>query len=149
MDCFFIQNHLFDYQENKLLVNEKIAFDDHLRSCRECKVLYQRFDSVLGRIEELKAVEVDPFLSTRLMQRIENELLKENTVNFSSVFVRIKPVVAILGIFLAITIGILIGKSGSSHNKLPGAHSNEILSIQTDLHITDFIDEDNILISSH
>jgi predicted anti-sigma-YlaC factor YlaD len=147
MDCNFIKLHLFDYQEGVLPDDERMAFDEHLRSCRACSLIYKRFVALNQRIEELKAVEVDPFLATRLIQRIENRLDAENARLSPSLVARLKPVVAILGIFLAVTIGIFLGKMGSAGHRSTEAHINEIRNIQTDLQINDFIDEDNIIIS--
>jgi predicted anti-sigma-YlaC factor YlaD len=143
MDCFFIRNNLFSYQERQLSGRETKEFEDHLHSCGECSGIVSDFLSVTSFIDEKKAMETNPFIRTRILQRIESQIeqAREKTNPF---FQRIlRPVSVLFLLLIAVIIGFSIVKQRDLRFSDKINHQNDIQSMKSGLNIPDFIDEDN------
>jgi anti-sigma factor RsiW len=55
MNCHDIQEHLSDYLGGELTAEPRIAFDDHLRECSECRAEVQSLDGALAAMIRLDA----------------------------------------------------------------------------------------------
>ena len=142
MNCSFIHDHLFDYQEKNFSPTESEQFKEHLTTCSSCSGVYNEFLSVIGTIEQKKAEEPNPFAATRIMQRIDAEPDSSRVPSGFFLSRAMQPVAIVLIFFFAVLIGFSLGKHGNS--KISGGMNREddILTMRTDLFIRDFAGDD-------
>ncbi|MBE9469582.1 MAG: zf-HC2 domain-containing protein [Bacteroidetes bacterium] len=110
MKCKSIHKKLIFFIDGELSSNKNQKIEEHLSTCQECSKLYQELKSSLNVIEKEKNPKTNPYLYTRIKQRLDD-------INESSS----KPIFAIqqiklfqpalvsfiigLGIFIGISIG--------------------------------------------
>ena len=144
-----MRGNLFSYQEKLLSGKETKEFEDHLHSCGECSGIVSDFLSVTSFIDEKKAVETNPFIRTRTLQRIESQIeqAREKTNPF---FQRIlRPVSVSFLMLIAIIIGFSIVKQKDKQLSANINHQTDIHVMKSGLNIPDFIDEDNTIFDNH
>ncbi|MCX6250902.1 MAG: hypothetical protein NTX61_09125 [Bacteroidetes bacterium] len=148
-DCFYVRRNLFSYQEKQLSDTEYKEFEDHLHSCKECDRIVSDFQSVTSFIEEKKSVEPNPFIRTRIMQRIESylERVREKPNPFFQKVLRPVSVTFLLGI--AVIIGFSIVKQREPVISQKINHQNNIKAMKSGLNLPDFIDESNTFFDNH
>jgi hypothetical protein len=102
----------------------------------------KRLDEIIAKE---KCLEPNPFMTTRIIQRIDKELIAPKQSVFP-VWIRVVQPVAIT---MALVIGILIGsytaRSGQNRNEQAMTKSENRANLKADLFISTFTDEDNIL----
>jgi predicted anti-sigma-YlaC factor YlaD len=142
MDCKIVQHNLFAYLDDELRPDIKRDVEAHLSGCDSCKQLLANFLSVETIIEKSKAAEPNPFMATRIIHHIEDNLISRKS---RKVFV-LRPILVTLTVTGAIVLGFTIGKSG--YDRINGVDNNaeQIENLKTELHIHDFIDENNTLL---
>jgi predicted anti-sigma-YlaC factor YlaD len=142
MDCSFVQHNLVAYRDNNLQSAIRRDIESHLSGCDSCRMLLTGMDSLDKIIEKDRAVEPDPFISTRILTYLENNLEKKAEKR-RLVF---KPILVTLAVVGAIALGFTIGKSG--FDRISGTVDNKtrIETLKSDLYIHDFIEEDNTLL---
>ncbi len=141
MDCHFVQNHLFSYQEQQLAYEEKQAFEAHLASCIECNRIEQEFQFVTAYIDKKKDDQHNPFIETRTIQRIESELDQRSAGPNPQLWRRLQPVIVSLLLLISVAIGFSIGRQIDSVISITNEHHKEIQEIKSGLSIQDFVDE--------
>jgi hypothetical protein len=149
MNCSFIRNNLFSYQERQLSEKEYKEFKDHLHSCEECSRIVSDFQSVTSFIDEKKSNEPNPFIGTRIIQRLESQIeqTREKTNPF---FQRIlRPISVSFIMLIAVIIGFSIVKMKDTRLSDNTKHQDDIQAMKSGLHIPDFIDEDKIFFDNH
>jgi len=143
MNCRIFQINIIDYQEDKLSPSIKREMDIHLSSCKSCEQLLSGFQTVEAIIANARKAESNPFMRTRIIQHVENELSKkrENRV------VILRPILYTLSILGAIALGFVVGRAGSDRiNRFSeNNNQNQIENLRTGLYIHDFIDENKTL----
>ncbi len=142
MDCSFIRRNLFSYQEHQLSDKDNKEFEAHLHSCAECYRIVSKFQSVISVIDLRKTEEPNPFAGTRIIQLLESEI-ERNKEKAEPLFLRVLQPLAVAALLV---IAVIIGFSIVTQRE-PGIsaiinHQQDIQSIQSDLNIPDFIDED-------
>jgi predicted anti-sigma-YlaC factor YlaD len=142
MDCSIVQHNLFDYMENKLSPDIRRDFEAHLSVCHSCTQIFTALQSMETAIEKSKKTETDPFIETRIIQRIENELTKHKNKRILS----FRPILVTLTLICAIAMGFAIGKINSDRMKGSVEVQNQIENLKTELFIHDFIDENKTLL---
>jgi hypothetical protein len=142
-DCSFVRRNLFSYQEKQLPEKENKDFEDHLDSCRECARIVSEFQAVTLFINIKKTDEPNPFAGTRIIQRIESEMQRGKEQSSPILYRILQPVFVSVLMLIAVIIGFSIVKRGEPGIVESKNHENEITTIQSDLNIPDFIDEDN------
>ena len=149
MDCLFIRSNLFSYQEKKLSDKEFKEFEDHLHSCNDCSRIVSDFQSVAYLIDEKKAEELNPFIITRIIQRLESriELTKEKNNPFFQRMLR--PISVSFLMLIAVIIGFSIVKQRDTRFSDTNNHQNDIQAMKSGLNIPDFIDEDKTFFDNH
>jgi hypothetical protein len=149
MDCFFVRSNLFSYQEKQLSDKECKEFEDHLHSCLECSRIVSDFQSVTSIIDEKKSDEPNPFMQTRIIQRIESQMEREKATP-NPVFQRIlRPISVSFLLLIAVIIGFSIVKQRDTRISDNINHQNSIQTMKSGLNIPDFIDEDNTFFDNH
>ena len=141
MDCKIVHRHLIAYQEDNLQTDIRRAFDAHLSECNSCKNLLCGIQSVEAIIDKAKAADPNPFMTTRIIQHIENEL-KDREKNQG---LALRPILATLTVLCAIVMGYAIGKSSFDRVNGYDNNKNQIENLKTGLFIHDFIDENKTL----
>lgn len=71
--CRFIHEHFSQYRENVLTVDEFTGFENHLKSCGECRVFteqQQRLSDLLRSVSFEKPVNADDAENTKLEQKL-------------------------------------------------------------------------------
>jgi predicted anti-sigma-YlaC factor YlaD len=142
MDCKIVQHNLFAYLEDELSPDIKRDFETHISECESCKKLLADFQSVETIIGKSKASEPNPFISTRIIQFIEDKLLSKRRKSI----VILRPILVTLTVAGAIVLGFTIGKSGYERINGNNEYTNQIENLKTELHITEFIDESNTIL---
>lgn len=141
MDCHFVRGHLFSFSENQLSEKEKIAFDEHLKSCRECSAIYSGVESMNELIHQKQTDQPNPFIHTRTLQRIESEAEKSVAWHIQIKKRVLQPVAISLILLIAVGSGSLIGWYIHHRTNFNVEQENELASIRSGLSIDDFIDE--------
>ena len=149
MDCAFVRRNLFSYQEKLLSSKECNDFEHHIQSCEECSRIVLEFQSVISLIDRKKSAEPNPFMRTRIIQRIETQtgrVRKEANPFLSRI---LQPISFTLLLLFAILIGFSIGKQKETKFSDTKNHQNDLQAMKTELNIPDFIDEDKTFFDNH
>lgn len=142
MNCKIIQQDLFNYVLGDLTPSAKAAVDDHLNACENCSELLKKFQEIESFIAHEKNLTPSTFITTRIMQHLENE----TDVGKNKVVSLLRPAGLVAGILLAAYIGYGIGKLSLSQSQGYNSSYNTIETLRNDLFIHDFIDKNLILI---
>lgn len=142
MDCKIVHHYLIDYQENNLQGGIKLDIEAHFSECESCRQLLTGFQSVEAIIEKARNADPNPYMATRIVQHIENEL---STYKRTGIFV-LRPILLTSTVISAIAIGILIGKVNSERISGNDENPSQIENLKTELFIHDFIDENKTLL---
>ena len=102
----------------------------------------KRLDEI---IDKEKNVEPNPFLGTRIFQRIESELLSPQKPVFPLWTRVLQPVAISIALVVGILIGSYTARSGQSRDDQTLTKSANLESLKADLFISTITDEDNIL----
>ena len=149
MDCHFVRSHLFSYQEQQLSDEKQKEFEEHVHSCEECSRIAAGFQSVAAIMDKKKSLELNPFIRTRTIQRIETELEKINEIRYPLFRRSLQPVLISLLLMIAIAIGFSVGKKLDTTLSMNNDHHQEIQQMKSELFIQDFIDEDEITFTTN
>ncbi len=146
MDCSQFKSDLSAFREGTQPAEMHDLCEQHLSSCRACSRLVSEFDKVDMLIEQVKAAEPNPFAATRILQRLENEVDTPQK-RYPVVWVRVLRPAAIA---VALLCGILIGSYTAKNDAAP---LNQVINttgnidfLRSNLFISEFADEDKILV---
>jgi hypothetical protein len=146
MDCSQFKSNIFAFREGILSENLHHSVELHLSSCAACARMLSEYDSMEAIIAQEKATEPNPFAATRILQRIENEFEKPKN-QMVPVFIRVIQPVAVA---LALLCGILIGSHTANREHPPVNQllntSENIEFLRSNLFISEFADEDKMLV---
>lgn len=146
MNCQQFENEIFGYLEGTLPDDTYRAAHAHLKDCRHCQAIATGWEKIYQAIEKERTMEVNPFAGTRIMQRLEEEVLSKR-LHRPAWTLALRP----LALAMAVSAGILMGawqanRFRQSGNQ-PGMHSaTEIENLRNSLFIHDFSDEDQVLV---
>jgi hypothetical protein len=73
MDCRSIQEKLSFYIDDTLPPQERMAVDEHLRSCRECAADLEELKKTLRHVKSLEEVEPPAWMTQKIMARVRAE----------------------------------------------------------------------------
>jgi len=145
MDCLFVRDHLFSYQEKQLSGDVTKAFEDHLHSCETCNQIANGFQTVTACIDQKKSDKPNPFIRTLTLQRIESELERSSTEATPFFRRNLQPVIVSLLLLISIAIGFAIGSQINPNVSVNREHQFEIQTLKSGLFIQDFIDSDKLV----
>jgi hypothetical protein len=145
MDCLFIHKNLFAIVENTLSPVERSEMDLHVKSCPDCLRVISGFRETIGIINGDKSKEINPFIGTRILHRIESVLSRRAENKPRAILNSLQPVAFAASLFLAVLIGFSLGKTGI--NRIPKSKSADpdLNSVRSELFISDITDEDKTL----
>ena len=146
MDCSRFSDNIFAFRDGTLSEGLRQASETHLASCETCNKLLIEFDNMEAIIELEKTIQPNPFTATRILQRIEREFSRPDESHFPRWTRVLQPV----AIAVALLCGILIGSHTAEKDNLQSnqlvSTSNNIELLRSNLFISDFTDEDKILV---
>jgi hypothetical protein len=145
MDCLFIKKNLFAILENTLSPVDQVETDLHIKSCLECSLVISEFQETLSIINHDKSKEINPFISTRIIQRIESVWSPKGAKQQRVILHILQPAVFAFSLFLAILIGFSLGKTGMNRMSDKTSADLDLQSIRSELFISDITDEDKTL----
>lgn len=71
MNCKTVSEKLISYSNGELSSSENDILKTHLENCGSCYHLYTEIETTLNLIEKRKTLEPNPFLYTRIKQRLD------------------------------------------------------------------------------
>ncbi len=106
MTCKETENKLFLYLSDKLPADEKIAVENHLKTCSSCRSKLRLLQEVDSLAEKEASEEPDPFIYNRIKAAIGDiKPQKTTTVRLSSWQTVAVAALVILGLFLGNWLG--------------------------------------------
>ncbi len=148
MDCTDIETYLSGYIEDDLSVDIRRAFEEHIRSCTLCSGIVSELLSYERLIGKEKTANPNAFAGTRILQRLESELESKNYHRRMRHLHLLQPTLVTFGLILALFIGFIIGRERGLNVKSEYVNTYQIENLKSDLFISDFIDEDQSLLSN-
>jgi predicted anti-sigma-YlaC factor YlaD len=145
MDCKIVQENLFRYKEGKLREIEKLEFNKHLATCSACKEIYSGFEAIENIMDKQKSMKPDPFAGTRIKQKLQNRLERKQNSKVAA----LKPVFIGLLLIFAVAVGMLIGSSHMPVNNNISENQEQLDVLRSDLYISDFVDEDLLILTNN
>ncbi len=111
MKCKEVRKRLADYVSGDLKPSAYKVVRKHLELCAECSALLEELDSTMGLIDKRNRLEPNPFLYTRLKEKISDS--GENEVRIKiPVFRRVlQPMILSLVLAGALFAGIKLGNT--------------------------------------
>jgi len=96
------------YRNGKLPGDMMTQVESHMEACETCSGIYRLLELAETVINQEKELQPDPFISTRIMARIDN--LEDYGYKPATAFIRmLKPVLVTASIAAAIFFGIMLG----------------------------------------
>lgn len=109
MNCKNIHKAMVPYIENELDKNLRGEFEEHIKSCDDCRLFLEEFQKTFSIIETEKVTETNPFFYTALKAKMENRATKTTGVFNFLLSKYLQPalfsVLLIAGIYFGLNIG--------------------------------------------
>lgn len=100
LDCKIANSYMMKYLDNNLTEIQKIALDEHLKTCDECMEIFNIYSEIADE-EIIQNVEIPEKFELEVMEKIEsikpkylmekhnNKILSYAIISFSSIFISI------------------------------------------------------------
>ncbi|MBU2651065.1 MAG: zf-HC2 domain-containing protein [Bacteroidetes bacterium] len=141
MDCKTFYGKLPDYFRKEPDPEFKREMDKHMEGCVDCQRLAERIQSLETLIDREKEVKVNPFMTSRILNYLENRMAVPETPRIYFW----KPALVTLGLLAAMAVGITLGSGGA---KMTMTEEDSLDKIRSGLFVNDFMDE-NISINQN
>lgn len=148
MDCTDIKTYLSGYIEDDLPVDIRSAIEEHIRSCTSCSGIVSELLSYERLISKEKTTIPNPFAGTRILHRLESELESKNYHRRMRHRHILQPALVTFGLILALFIGFIIGREKGLNVNSEYISTYQIENLRSDLFISEFIDENQTLLSN-
>ncbi len=129
MKCKEIHHQINPYLSGLLDDKKRMLFESHLEECVLCKQLINEVNATIISADNEQRLQADPFLSTRLLQEIENR--KENRL-LAKVQRILQPIAFVALLFIGAYLGIGLGNSFVSE-------SDGIMITESETLVADFL----------
>lgn len=108
MNCKTVQNKMTAYRSEALEKESLSEIKSHIEDCSACREIYEGLNETLNLIDKRKRLNENPYLYTRIKQRLESE----KALKPKPVFKRIlQPAFLSLLILFSVYFGIQLGLS--------------------------------------
>jgi anti-sigma factor RsiW len=134
MDCSNIRSKLSAYVDGELSPETKSLVAQHLQSCAGCRDELSRLQSVDTELDRLADVEVRPYFSTRLHQRLADRRASRRSRWLGRMLV---PTGAAVVMLLAAVAGTHLGQSLYSRRPLSTPQNTTVASSTSALDLLD------------
>jgi len=145
MKCSQFQLLQFGFFEKTLNSHDMEDAAAHVASCSQCSEFVRAYQLTTSQIQADREAHPDPFAVTRIMQRIDYVFYNTQSASFFSLKKILQPAL----LTLAVLFGLLIGWFQASRHQLANDrmtnNTGNLEQLRTDLYITEFADEDNLL----
>ncbi len=145
MDCQHTQELLFAYHENGVSAGQRAEITAHLATCQSCRMLSQQISLLGQHIADAREQNPGPFVSTRIMQRLENEFFGTDRSMVAGWQTWLRPVAITLALAAGITIGNITAKRSAVKAEI-ALEVNEYEALRNSFYIVDLLDEDHTVI---
>lgn len=146
MNCAQFTSAIFSFKEGKLSEELHRGAQEHLTSCVACNRLLSEFNTLDEIMDEYKAIEPNPFAATRILQYVDNEFDRPAS-RHARIWVRaLQPAALAIALLSGILLGSYTAKKESAQVNQMSTTSDNIAFLKSDLFISDFADEDKILV---
>lgn len=110
MNCKTVSKNLISYSNGELSNSENEIIKTHLKNCESCYNIYTEFEATLNLIEKKKTITPNPFIYTRIKQRLNNIENGVGQSGFRPVYRKVlQPVLLsfllVSGVFIGIQLG--------------------------------------------
>ncbi|MGE0090417.1 MAG: zf-HC2 domain-containing protein [Bacteroidales bacterium] len=110
MNCKEFKNRIPDYLDQKLTIDLTNRFNEHLKNCSNCSLLFEKMENTLSLLNKPDRISEQPYYYTQLKQKMENKLVQnESFWHVLQTKKVLQPVLYLGSIMIAVYIGILIG----------------------------------------
>ncbi len=110
MNCEFCREEIDKYLEDSLPEGRRQQFENHLGTCAGCSEILRMLKIADLVMSDEKRIEPNPFLSTRIMAKLDEKELEKPFSVFKTITGRIfRPVLITVAIAVSIVLGIGIG----------------------------------------
>jgi len=110
MNCKEFKNRIPDYLDQKLTTDQTNQFNEHLKNCSGCSLLFEKIENTLSLLNKPDRIPEQPYYYTQLKQKMENRI--QQNESFLQVLLGkkvLQPILYLGSIIIAVYIGILIG----------------------------------------
>ena len=116
-NCKKIQRDLIFFFYKELPEVQYQIIEAHLQECKKCNLVFIKLQRTLSIIEIEKQTEVNPFIYTRIQQKIAQIENKQTETELSPIFKRIfQPILVAAVIVVGLLLGIFIGNHYQTNN---------------------------------
>ena len=145
MNCTEFQSNIYSFREGALSEELHASVFAHLASCAACSELNTAFEAMERVIESEKAAEPNPFIKTRILERIDREFSQSQTYR-SSPWIRVlQPVTLAMALLCGILIGSYTAKRDNEQTMTTSETDGTIEALRTSLFIPEMTEEDKVL----
>ncbi|MCD4792421.1 MAG: zf-HC2 domain-containing protein [Bacteroidales bacterium] len=137
MKCKNIHKKLIFFINDELTgsINEEIKI--HLKGCKKCNNIYTALETTLNLVGKKKTIKPNPFLYTRIKQKLNEIEIEKKQAVFNPVYKRVlQPVFLSLLLAAGIFTGIKLGSSYEIKQQ-----KNKSVSQTTEFYFNDFNQE--------
>jgi len=112
MECKKVHEKLIFYSYDELNSFENEGIKTHLQNCENCYNLYTELEATINLIKKKKNLEPNPFLYTRIKQKLEVIENEKNQPVFSPAFIKVlQPVFLLFLLAISLISGIELGNT--------------------------------------
>ncbi|MFI3230815.1 MAG: zf-HC2 domain-containing protein [bacterium] len=98
LKCEEVLDKMSDYIDNYLPENEKIEFENHMKTCKACEKEFDDLEKIILKLKHIEDLEPPEYLKDSIMMRIKQE--EKTSKNNIIVFKRYSSLVATLLVFV-------------------------------------------------
>ncbi len=98
LKCEEVLDKMSDYIDNYLPENEKIEFENHMKTCKSCEKEFDDLEKIILKLKHIEDREPPEYLKDSIMMRIKQE--EKTSKNNIIVFKRYSSLVATLLVFV-------------------------------------------------
>ncbi len=135
MNCKKTQKNLIFYINNELEKELSEKIKKHTDNCKTCSKAYEELKATLSLTEKTERLKPNPFLYTRIKQKLEEQNNKKKIPGFSINKI-LQPLIMSLLLILGISGGIKIGNMYETKQQ-----KQNIISQTTEYYLNDFEQE--------
>jgi predicted anti-sigma-YlaC factor YlaD len=131
MNCKKIQNDLIFFIEGEINAVRKSVIENHINECPECIYLYNKLKESFEIINKEKETESNPFLNTRIQEKIRIIKYQTDKIILKPLLVKIIQTAAIIilltgGIFFGFNLGNSLNNDGKLGIQSEQIYVNEL-----------------------
>lgn len=112
MTCKLVQKKMIFHLNGELNSSENAEIKTHLQNCENCYNLYVELETTLNLIEKKKTIESNPFLYTRIKQKLDDLESKKDRTAINPIYKKIlQPVFLSFLLAIGLYSGVKLGNT--------------------------------------